>query len=171
MARILAALTLFAVIAYGVWPYYTIFRLDTALGEPDPESIAPFIDLVSIQDHYKQGLGAAVDDLVPRDQRDGEPLMDWLADGLQRLGDSALEQAVTVELVRGLLREAAARATDRRPAYFMAGIQRAFFTSWNRFSIRLGPSDHQTLVVMTLSTSGWRVTEIRRPGPVYRLSR
>ena len=45
MARTLGYLLLLAVIGYGLWPYYTIFRLDSALLVTDPQAIAPYVDL------------------------------------------------------------------------------------------------------------------------------
>ena len=160
MKRILVYLLLFAAIAYGIWPYYTIFRLDTALAASDPKTLAPYVDLEAIQRHYKERLGDAVNAFVPRTDSDSERVVAWLAQNLQKLGDSALDQAITYEWVRNSLRDAAARATDKRPAYFMAGIDFAFFESWNRFVIRLGKLGAETHVVMSLQDQRWRVTDV-----------
>lgn len=160
MKRILVYLLLFAAIGYGIWPYVTAFRLDTALAAPEPKALAPFVDLDAIQRNYKSRLGGAVDAFIPRSNDDSERVIAWLAQNLQKLGDSALEQAITYEWVRNSLRDAAARATDKRPAYFMAGIDFAFFESWNRFVIRLGRLGGETHVVMSLQDKHWRVTDI-----------
>lgn len=160
MARIIGYLLAFAVIGYGIWPYYTIFRLDTALADPSPKAIAPYVDLPAIQAAYKARLDSAVGGFKPRGDSDGERVVAWLAENLQRLGDSALDQAITLEWVRSTLRDAAARATEERPAYFMAGIDFAFFESWNRFVIRLGALGNDTHVVMTLEDRAWHITDI-----------
>ncbi|MCF7992327.1 MAG: DUF2939 domain-containing protein [Thiohalocapsa sp.] len=162
MARILVYLLAFAVIGYGIWPYYTIFRLDTALAQPSAKAIAPFVDLPAVQAAYKSRLDSAVGDFMPRGDSDGERVLAWLADNLQRLGDSALDQAITLEWVHGSLRDAAARATEERPAYFMAGIDFAFFESWNRFVIRLGVPGNDTHVIMRLQDWQWRITDVVR---------
>jgi hypothetical protein len=162
MARILGYLLLLGVIGFGLWPYYTIFRLDTALSLSDPQAIAPYVDLPAIQQHYKQRLGGTVNSFVPQGDGDSERAIAWLAQNLTRLGDGALDQAITVEWVRNTLREAAARGTESRPAYFMAAIDFAFFESWNRFVIRLGPLGGETHVVLGLKGPYWRVTDIVR---------
>ncbi len=160
MKRILVYLLLFAAIGYGIWPYYTVFRLDAALAAPEPKTIAPYVDLAAIQRNYKARLGDAVIPFVPRGNNDSERVIAWLAQNLQKLGDSALDQAITYEWVRNSLRDAAARATDKRPAYFMAGIDFAFFESWNRFVIRLGKLGGETHVVLSLQKKHWRVTDL-----------
>jgi len=162
MARILGYLILLAAVVYGIWPYYTIFRLDRALSESDPKAIAPFVDLPAVQQHYKKRLTSSVDAFVPRGNTDGDRVVAWLAQNLQKLGDTALDQAITLEWVRNELRDAAARATDKRPAYFMAGIDFAFFESWNRFVIRLGELGSETNVVMRLEGTDWRITDVVR---------
>ncbi len=162
MARTLGYLLLLAVIGYGLWPYYTIFRLDSALLVTDSKAIAPYVDLPAIQQHYKQRLEGNVNGLVPQGNGDTERVIAWLAENLTRLGDGALSQAITVEWVRNALRDAAARGTESRPAYFTAAIDFAFFESWNRFVIRLGKLGGETHVVLGLNGPHWRVTDIVR---------
>lgn len=162
MARTLGSLLLLAVIGYGLWPYYTIFRLDAALAVSEPRAIAPYVDLPAIQQHYKQRLERDVNGFVPQGSGDSERVIAWLAENLTRLGDGALSQAITIEWVRNALRDAAARGTDSRPAYFTGAIDFAFFESWNRFVIRLGKLGGETHVVLGLDGSHWRVTDIVR---------
>ena len=160
MARILGYLLAFAVIGYGIWPYYTIFRLDNALADTDPKALAPYTDLPAVKAAYRARLGETVGGFAPKGDSDGERVIAWLAGNLQRLGDSALDQAITYEWVRNALRDAAARATDKRPAYFMAGIDFAFFEAWDRFVIRLGQLGEETHVVLRLEGTQWRITDI-----------
>ena len=161
MRRIIAFLLLFVVVAYGVWPYYSLYRLDGALAASDPSALAPFVDLPAIQASYKARVGESVKEMTPQASGEGERLMAWLAQGVQQLGDAALEQIITLDWVREHLRDAASRATTERPAYFLAGVERAFFGSWNRFDVRLGPPETATHVVMSLRGLNWRVTDIR----------
>jgi len=162
MKRILIYLLLFAILGYGLWPYYTVFRLDNALAERDPKAIAPYVDLAAIRAHYKERLGGAVDAFTPRDNSDGERVIDWLAKNLRQLGDSALDQAITLEWVRNMLVDAASRAAGGGTARFMAGIDFAFFESWDRFVIRLGKLGNATHVVLRLEGAEWRVTDVVR---------
>lgn len=162
MARILGSLLLIAVVAYGIWPYYTLFRLDTALADSDARAIAPFVDLPAVQRRYKQRLGETVGGFVPRGNSEGEQVIGWLAENLARLGDAALEQAITIQWVRNTIRTAAERATDKRPAYLIAGIDFAFFESWDRFMVRLGPVGEGTHLLFSLQGTEWRITDIVR---------
>ena len=162
MKRILIYLILFAVLGYGLWPYYTIFRLDNALAERDPTAIAPYVDLAAIRANYKERLGGTMNAFVPRDNSDGERVVGWLADNLRKLGDSALDQAITLEWVRNMLVDAASRASGDGTSRFMAGIDFAFFESWDRFVIRLGKLGNATHVVLRLEGAEWRVTDVVR---------
>ncbi|NEX20829.1 DUF2939 domain-containing protein [Thiorhodococcus mannitoliphagus] len=161
MARIAGFLLAFCLIVFGVWPYYSLYRLDQALSEPDASAIAPFVDLGAIQQSYKARLSSGVDTILPTTDRAAVPGLEWLAKSLRELGDQALGQVITLDLVRSMLREAAIRATDQRPVYFLAGVDYAFFASWNRFRIRLGDQGEPTEVLMRLEGIHWRITDIR----------
>lgn len=162
MARIFGSLVLIAVLGFGLWPYFTLFRIDAAMARTEAAALAPYVDLPAVQQAYKARLGGAVQGFVPRGDSDGERVVAWLAQNLLRIGDSALDQALTVDWVRGMLRTAAEQATDKRPADLLSAVDFAFFESWNRFVIRLGPIGADTNVVLTLTGAGWRVTDIVR---------
>ncbi|MBK1716408.1 DUF2939 domain-containing protein [Thiocystis violacea] len=163
MTRLFAFLLAFLVIGYAVWPYYGVYRLDSALGADEARAIAPFVDLPAIQANYKERIGGALKEMVPESNREGERVIAWLAESLRPFGEAALEQTITLDWVRHQLREAASRSTEERPAYFMAGIDYAFFESWNRFLVRLGPPESATRVVMRLQGASWRITDILEP--------
>jgi len=163
MTRFVTYLLLFALLGYGLWPYYTVFRLDNALAQSDPAAIAPYVDLPAIRVGYKARLDGTVDTFVPSDNSDGARVVQWLADNLQRLGDTALDQAITLEWVRNMLRDAVARTGDGQARRFIGGIDFAFFESWDRFVIRLGElGEGPVFVVMTLQGADWRVTDVVR---------
>lgn len=164
MARLFTYLLLFLLIGYGLWPYYTVFRLDSALTVTDPKAIAPLVDLQAIQQHYKERFGKEVKRFIPRDGSNSERMLDWLAQNLDRLGDGALHQAITDQWVWDTLRASAERGTDKRPAYFINAVDFAFFESWNRFVIRLGRLGGETHVVLGLDLEHpiWRVTDVVR---------
>lgn len=158
MARFIAFLLAFVLAAFVAWPYYTLYRLDTALAEPDPAAIVSFVDLTAIRHHYQERLGEGVDRAVSRPGSEAEPILDWLAQGLRGLGVAALERVVTLEWVRDQLRSAAAAATDKRPTYLMAGIASARFQSWDRFLVRLGQGSAETRLTFRLTDAGWRIS-------------
>ena len=148
-----------ALIAFGVWPYYAVFRLDDALSKDDTSGLAPLVDLPAIRANYKSRLTAGAGQALPP----GDPAtaLGWIRQNLERLGDSALEQAITLEWVRDTLRESTVRATNQTPPYLLAGIDFAFFESYNRFLIRVGDLGRGAAHVrMSLEGTDWRVTDI-----------
>jgi hypothetical protein len=162
MARLLGYLLVLAVLAYGLWPYYTVFRLDDAVREAEPEALAPFVDLAAIQANYAARITTPVPAFQPRGDPGADQVVLWLNTNLPRLGDAALDQAITLEWVQNSLREAAQRTTESRPALFMEAIDFAFFESWNRFVIRLGPIGSETHVVLGLEDQNWRIVDLVR---------
>jgi len=159
--RFIGYLALFALIAFGIWPYYSVFRLDDALGKPEVSALQDLVDLPAIQANYKHRLSGGMD-LAPAPGQAGE-LMGWLQQNLQRLGDSALSQAITLEWVRDTLRQAAAQATNQKPPYLIAGVSFAFFESYDTFLVRIGELGRgATHIRMRLQGRVWRVTDIIR---------
>ena len=159
--RILGYLFLLALAAFAVWPYYTLFRLDDALGSDDTKALSELIDVPAIRRNYKERLENGLG-LGPPPETAGTALA-WLQQNLRRLGDAALDQTITLEWARDDLKDAAAQATDRRPPYFLAAVSFAFFESYDSFIIRLGElGRNATHVRMRLEDRAWRVTDIIR---------
>jgi hypothetical protein len=157
--RFLGYLVLFALIAFGIWPYYAVFRLDDALGKEDPQALAPLVDLPALRANYKSRVVAGTDRLIP--SGDPNSALGWIRQNLERLGDSALDQAITVPWVRDTLREAVVQATNQSPPYLLGGIDFAFFESYNRFLIRIGDLGHgPTHVRLSLEGTEWKITDI-----------
>ena len=159
--RFIGYLLLLALIAFGIWPYYSVFRLDDALGKPEVAALQDLVDLPAIQANYKKRLTGGMEAL-PAAPGAGD-VMVWLQQNLQRLGDSALSQAITLEWVRDTLRQAAAQATNQKPPYLLAGVSFAFFESYDTFLVRIGELGRgATHVRMRLEGQTWRVTDIIR---------
>jgi len=157
--RFLGYLVLFALIAFGIWPYYYVFKLDDALGKVDTTELAELTDLPAIRANYKARLEAGANTVLP--PADPDTVMGWLRENLDRLGTSALDQAITINWVRDTLREAVTRATNQTPPYLLAGIDFAFFESYNRFLIRIGElGKGATHVRLTLEGTQWKITDI-----------
>lgn len=166
MLKIARNLLIFAVLLYGLWPYATVFRINGALANPDAQAsvraLAPLVDLPAIQARYKHRLGATVDAWLPSGG-DSDEIIRWLAKNLQDLGDSALDQAITLEWVRDSLREAMLRTTPQQPDSFLAAVDFAFFESGNRFVIRLGKlGANPSHLVLRRQGYRWRLTDIAR---------
>jgi hypothetical protein len=157
--RFLGYLFLLALLAFGAWPYYQVFRLDQALSDGDTGALAELVDLNAIRQNYRRRLDAGFGLLRPEAQT-GEALQ-WLGQSLRRIGDAALEQTITLDWVRNTLRSATARATDKKPPYLIAAVTFAFFESYDSFIIRLGElGENATHIRMRLVDNRWRVTDI-----------
>jgi hypothetical protein len=157
--RFIGYLVVFALIAFGVWPYYSVFRLDDALSKDDTGELAPLVDLPAIRANYKSRVAAGAGQILP--PADPGTALGWIRQNLERLGDSALDQAITLEWVRDTLREATVRATNQTPPYLLAGVDYAFFESYNRFLIRIGDLGRApTHVRLSLEGTEWRITDI-----------
>jgi hypothetical protein len=157
--RILGYLVLFGLVAFVAWPYYQVYRLDDALGKDDMRALGQLVDIPAIRRNYKERLEGGLGLQPP----DAGSALAWLQQNLQRLGDAALEQTITLEWARNSLKEAAARTTESRPPYFMAAVSFAFFESYDSFIVRLGElGRNATHVRMRLRDKTWRVTDIIR---------
>lgn len=155
-----------AVLLYALWPYVAVFRLGGALAKPEgpatAQALAPLVDLAAVQAHYKSRFGNTVDAWMPSGN-DSDHVIGLLAKGLQDLGDTALDQTITLDWVRTSLREAVQRAAPQHPDRFLAAVDFAFFESWNRFVIRIGElGANPTHLVLTLEGYRWRITDIAR---------
>lgn len=158
--RFIGYLVILALIAFGIWPYYVVvFQLDDALSKEDTAKLAPLVDLPAIRANYKSRIAAGAGQVLP--PADPGTALAWIRQNLERLGESALEQAITLDWVRNTMHEATVRATNQSPPYLLAGIDFAFFESYNRFLIRLGDLGRApTHVRMTLEGTQWRITDI-----------
>ena len=84
--------------------------------------------------------------------------------GTAGLSERARSRAAAMAGTTGIAAvEAAARATDQRPPYFMAAVTFACFESYDSFIIRLRElGRNATHVRMRLEDKSWRVTDIIR---------
>lgn len=157
--RFMGYLLLLALIGYGLWPYYSLYRLDGAINQPDTRQLDQMLDLPAIRANYKRRLAAGVGGMLPTD--DPESVMGWIRQNLERLGDSALEQAITPGWARETLRNAVARTSGQGSHYLLAAVDFAFFESHDRFLIRIGELGlHPTHVRLSRIGTTWKITDI-----------
>ena len=158
--RFLVSLLLVFILVFIFWPYYHLYRIDDALGRAEPAALAPLTDLEAIRDNTKERLEWA---LGLKHVTTGNNPMGWFQQGLQRAGEVALEETINLEWVQSQLRDAAATATDKRPAYFLAAVDYAMFESWNSFLVRLGKLGYNdTHIRLHLEGVTWKITDIVR---------
>ena len=158
--RFLVSLLLVFILVFIFWPYYHLYRIDDALGRAEPAALAPLTDLEAIRDHTKERLEWA---LGLKNVTTANNPMGWFQQGLQRAGEVALEETINLEWVQSQLRDAAATATTKRPAYFLAAVDFAMFESWNSFLVRLGKLGYNdTHIRLHLEGVTWKITDIVR---------
>ena len=159
--RYLGYLLLFALIAYGAFPYYYVYRLDLAISKDDKTLLEPLVNLDAIRAHYRQR--ALANTNASFGTGSTNVVIDWLRQNLQPLGDAALDKAITLEWVRDSLRDATREATNDSHPYLIAGIRFAFFESYNRFLIRIGELGMgATHVRLSFDGREWKVTDVIR---------
>lgn len=166
--RFFGYLVLFALLGYALWPYYTVYQLDGAIKQPGTAALGELVDLAALRANYKQRLAADTKAILPLDTLDALDALDensgfmgLIRQNVERLGDSALNQIVTLDLVHDTLRKAVTKATGQSPPYLMAGISFAFFESYNRFLIRIGDlGDNPMHVRLSLIGTEWKITDI-----------
>lgn len=157
--RFIGYLLLFALIGYGLWPYYTVYRLDDAIERQDDAQLAPLVEVSAIRANLKRRLGTGVKGVFPSAESDSA--LSWLRQNLERLGETALDQVVTLAWVHETLRGAVTRATGQSPPYLLAGIEFAFFESYNSFLIRIGSlGQGATHLRLSLVDNVWKITDI-----------
>jgi hypothetical protein len=157
--RFIGYLVLFALIGYGVWPYYSVYQMDKAINLQDTTQLADLVDLPALRANYKKRVSDGVKGVLPTDDPNG--ITSWIRQNLERLGDSALEQAITLPWVRDTLRDAVIQTSGQKTPYLLGGIDFAFFESYNRFLIRLGElGQGATHVRLSLIDNQWKITDI-----------
>ena len=147
----LAALLL----AYLVWPYTSLWRLDRAVRADDAEALAALIDLDAVRGEIKKKLNK---DASSRIGPISDRFIGWLQTGIQSLGSAAIDRLVTLEWVREqLLIHSPGGGADG----FLAEVTYAFFDADGRFRVRIGPPDDGP-VRLSLERQGlnWRLAAL-----------
>jgi hypothetical protein len=150
--RLAASLLTAALLAFLVWPYVTVWRLDLATRSPDLAQLADLVDLESVRDEIKKKLNkdstSTIDTL-------SDPFLGWIDEGIRSMGIQAVDRLVTLEWVRERL---LAHGEATQGGGFLRQLTYAFFDSPAGFRLRIGPaSDHPVHVRLRLKELSWRV--------------
>jgi hypothetical protein len=143
-------------LAFLIWPYVTLWRLDRALALDHPDALAALaalVDLEAVRDEIRRKLNKEAPSAIGPVSDD---FIDWLEQGIRRDGSAAIDQQVTLEWVRERL------LSQSPPGKGLAGaLSRAFFDDPLHFSLRIGaPSGPLVQVRLSLQGTGWRVTAL-----------
>ncbi|MET0067249.1 MAG: DUF2939 domain-containing protein [Candidatus Thiodiazotropha sp.] len=154
MKSFIALLVLIA-LAFLAWPYTAIYRLDQALQQNDQATLEAMIDVQSVRDQIKRKLNKNVQSNIGSVS---SGFVDWLQDGIRRLGSDAIDEMVDTAWVVNELR---AHNPDPRQGGIMGQLSYAFFDGPDRLLLRIGEwEDNPVHAHLTLEGTRWRVTAV-----------
>ncbi|MCU7929639.1 MAG: DUF2939 domain-containing protein [Candidatus Thiodiazotropha sp. (ex Codakia rugifera)] len=149
------AVTILIAMAFLIWPYTTVYRLDQALQQNDQQALAELIDVAAVREQIKRKLNKNVKSSIG-DVSNG--FIDWLQSGIQRLGGDAVEQMVDIRWIVTQL-----RVHNRNPEQggFFDHMTYAFFDGPDRLLLRIGDWDNNPVHAhLSLQGTHWRITAV-----------
>jgi hypothetical protein len=142
-------------LGFLAWPFTVIYRLDQALQTNDRVAIEQLVDTRSIQQQIKRKMNKEVESSIGDVS---SSFVEWLQEGIQRLGNDAIERMVTTDWVIAELRS---HNADPRQGGFMDHLSYAFFDGPDSLLLRIGELDDNPVHArLTLSNLEWRITAI-----------
>jgi hypothetical protein len=142
-------------LGFLAWPFTVIYRLDQALQTNDRVAIQQLVDTRSIQQQIKRKMNKEVESSIGDVS---SSFVEWLQEGIQRLGNDAIERMVTTDWVIAELRS---HNADPRQGGFMDHLSYAFFDGPDSLLLRIGELDDNPVHArLTLSNLEWRITAI-----------
>ncbi len=145
-----------AVLAYVVWPYYTLWRLDQALTGNDLSELVKRLDRTAIRRHFQQLWEQNIEGVA---EQFDNPVFRFLRGGVKEVGAAAFD-AIDESWVRErLLTAQQIAAAPRRPV--LGGFAFACFETPTRFLVRAGTLGKNPVhLYLTLQGWQWRVTAV-----------
>ncbi len=132
MKKLLAAVFLLLCLAYLAWPYYFLHRLNGAVVRGDSAELEQLVDIGAVRTEITRKLNKDVSSAVGEVSNQ---FVDWLQDGIRRLGGEAVERLVTLEWVEDQLLSKSPQGAGRG---FIPEVSYAFFETYDRFLVRIG---------------------------------
>lgn len=147
-----------SLIAFTIWPYVNLYRLNRALVHDEKAALAHFIDLEAIQAQQKAELQREASRVIGKGQDD---LSAFFREGARMVTDRAVAHLVDMNWVRTMLRRDGLPGDARPFPSLLDSISYAFFEAYDRFVFRLGKlGDDPVHVEMRLEGGEWRVVGI-----------
>jgi hypothetical protein len=142
-------------LAFLAWPYSAVYRLDQALKQNDQATLEAMIDVASVRDQIKRKLNKNVASNIGSVS---SGFVDWLQDGIQRLGSDAIDELVDT---RWVVNELRAHNPDSRQGGIMGQLTYAFFDGPDRLLLRIGDwEDNPVHAHLSLEGTHWRITAV-----------
>lgn len=141
--------------AFLAWPYTAVYRLQQALLQDDRQLLSEMIDVAAVREQIKRKLNKNVESNIG-DVSNG--FVDWLQNGIQRLGANAVNEMVDLDWVIRQLRSHNQRS-DQGGIYDQ--LSYAFYDGPNRLLLRIGALDENPVHVhLSLQGTSWRITAV-----------
>jgi hypothetical protein len=155
MKKLLLTAFLLLSLAYLAWPYAVLWELDQALLGDEGTPLAELVDMVAVRAEITRKLNrdpqCAVGEVSNR-------FVDWLQEGIRRLGSRAVEQLVTLEWVQAQLLSKRLPGDKRA---FLPQVSYAYFEGYDRFLVRIGTlGEAPVYFLLRLEGLVWRVTAV-----------
>jgi hypothetical protein len=154
MKSLIASIVLIISI-FLAWPYTVIYRLDQALLNDDQEKLNEMIDIDAVREQIKRKLNKNVQSNIG-DVSNG--FIDWLQNGIQRLGANAVDEMVDLNWV---VRQLRAHNRRNNQGGLFDRLTYAFFDGPDRMLLRIGElGENPVHVHLTLQGTSWRITAV-----------
>lgn len=163
----LLATTVAVGLAYGAYPYVTLYRVGNAIRAGHARTLEALVDWPSVREGIKEDVCDLVVD-TPTVQKAGAELPPFGSSFMRGIASSAIDQAVTPQA----LLAAAASPPDEKaksPEAELRGadvhVQWAFFDSPTSFQVSLhAPGQVEPIrLEMTLHRGAWRIDRVWLP--------
>jgi hypothetical protein len=153
--KTLIAFFFLIIIAFLVWPYTAIYRLEQALVHNDQQTLNDMIDIEAVREQIKRKLNKNVQSNIGDVSNS---FIDWLQNGIQRLGANAVDEMVDRHWVVRQLR--AHNQSSERGGVFDR-LTYAFFDGPDRLLLRIGDWDENPVHAhLSLQGMSWRITAV-----------
>jgi hypothetical protein len=141
--------------AFVAWPYYHVWRLDQAVVQNDRRELAELVEIKAVRKEIERRLNKEVNSAVGEVSN---AFVDWLQDGIRRMGAEAVNRLVTLEWVREQL---LSKTGPQDPPGFIDQISYAFFDSPTGFLVRIGELGEEPVHFrLSLHAGAWRMTAL-----------
>jgi hypothetical protein len=153
--KALISLLILCMLAFLAWPYTAIYRLDRALSQNHRTTLAEMIDIQSVRSQIKRKINKNLESSIGDVSNS---FVDWLQEGIQRLGADAVDEMVSTDWVVKQLRS---HNPDPSQGGFYQQLSYAFFDGPDRLLLRIGELGESPVHAhLKLDGTSWRITAV-----------
>lgn len=153
--KALASLLILSILAFLIWPYTAIYRLDRALTQNHRTTLSEMIDIQSVRSQIKRKLNKNLESSIGNVSNS---FIDWLQDGIQKLGADAVDEMVNTDWV---VRQLRSHNADPSQGGFYPQLSYAFFDGPDRLLLRIGElGENPVHAHLKLDGARWRITAV-----------